>query len=104
MALILTDIDEATETPTIKSFDETSTCTILGVGKFRHHLQTSSRARIFAIILREGDHILTSAGRWDILWEDEHGSVHDSMRPPPLPAPVLTSDALEPLEVGAELH
>ena len=49
-------------------------------------------------MLREGDHILTPAGRWEILWEDEHGSIHNSMRPPALPKPLLLSDALEPLD------
>lgn len=79
----------------LTNFDE---CTVLGERKSTLKLPLSTTSHRFTVLLREGDHILNPAGRWEILWEDEQGSVHNSMRPPALPRPLIPSDALEPLE------
>ena len=54
-----------------------------------------------SVLLRDGDQFETSAGRWSIQHDDEHGTIQNSMRPPPLPEPPLEND-LEPLDLNQQ--
>jgi hypothetical protein len=79
-------------------------CKVLSADGQSLELPTSRRDHTYQIILRADDQFLTVAGRWAVLWDDEHGSLHQeslhSMRPPPLPGqndPNAADDNLEAL-------
>ena len=47
-----------------------------------------------SFFLRENDHFLTNAGRWEVKWDDDQGTISHSMRPPALPQiPIDDHDA-----------
>lgn len=58
----------------------------------------SSDVRAFSVILREGDQFLTPAGRWEVQWDDERGTLLHSMRPPPLPVPPEDLQPITPIK------
>ena len=66
-----------------------------------------------SFFLRERDQFLTNAGRWEVKWDDDQGTISHSMRPPALPQlPIddhdeddlnLRSPTMEPTSVH-EIH
>ena len=77
-----------------------SQCTLLGCSALEFELPKSTSAHTFNVVLREDDQFLTPAGRWEFLYDDEQHTLHNSMRPPPLPVPEGGSEELRPLEAS----
>lgn len=76
----------------------TARCTVLDDDGCPVDLPKSTIDGTISIMLRPDDQSLTNAGRWEVLQDDEHHTIHNSMRPPPLPSMETDEDLLTPLD------
>ncbi|KPI43363.1 uncharacterized protein AB675_6925 [Cyphellophora attinorum] len=79
-------LDVLPHSVTLTTFEEQGS-TILSPGGRHFHLRSSSAQHSYSILLREDDQFLAGGDRWEVLLDDEAGTLHNSMRPPPIPRP-----------------
>ena len=58
---------------------------VIGDNQISIQLPISTASHLKSIVLRENDQFVTSSSRWAVVWDDENGTISNSMRPPPLP-------------------
>ncbi|KAL2403961.1 hypothetical protein ABEF95_004601 [Exophiala dermatitidis] len=78
----------------LRVLDETAgPCSVLNDDGSEFEVPVSSSSHQKSLIIRGDEHFLGPAGRWAIRWDNEQGTVWNSMRPPPLPLVTLDQEA-----------
>ncbi|KAG9787260.1 hypothetical protein KCU88_g2126, partial [Aureobasidium melanogenum] len=78
----------------LRVFDETDgSCSVLNDDGSEFEIPLSSSLHHKSLIIRGDEHFLSPAGRWAVRWDDEQGTVWNSMRPPSLPLVTLDQEA-----------
>ena len=70
----------------VRTFDDTGGfSSVVGDNHISVRLPISTDDHHKSVVLRANDHILCASDRWAVCWDDEAGTISNSMRPPPLP-------------------